>query len=66
MNPSTTSPTAKQAQAAVRVCQMLSNYYRPIVVFRYDTYNKVIFILAIKGAEETEIVIHPSGFWRFV
>ncbi len=60
------NPATQQAQAAVRVCQMLSSYYRPITVFRYDTYYKVIFIMATIGTEETQIVIHPSGFWRFI
>ncbi|MBA2748967.1 MAG: hypothetical protein H0U45_09565 [Tatlockia sp.] len=45
---------------------MLSSYYQPIVVFRYDTNNKVIYILAVSDRHEIEIVIHPSGFWRFI
>jgi len=59
-------PTTNQAQSAVRVCQLLSSYYQPIIVFRYDTYNKVIYILAVSDRHEIEIVIHPSGFWRFL
>lgn len=57
-------PTSKQAQAAINICHALSNLYRVIVVFRYDEYNEVIYILATQGQQETEIVIHPSGFWR--
>lgn len=45
---------------------MLSSYHQPIIVFRYDTHNKVIYILAVKGRQEIEVVIHPSGFWRFI
>lgn len=59
-------PTNDQAQAAIDICNALSNLYRPIIVFRYDDYNRVIYILVIKGKDETEILIHSSGFWRFI
>lgn len=39
-------PTAEQAFACVRVCQMLSNGYQPIHVFRYNPNTKTVFILA--------------------
>ncbi|WP_412973432.1 DUF6888 family protein [Pseudanabaena sp. PCC 6802] len=39
-------PTAKQALACVRVCQMLSNGYQLIHVFRCDRNTRTVFILA--------------------
>ncbi len=45
---------------------MLSSYYQPIVVFRYDTHNEVIYVLAVKERQEIEVVIYLSGFWRFI
>jgi hypothetical protein len=33
-------PTAEQAFACVRVCQMLSDGYQPIHVFRYNSNTK--------------------------
>jgi hypothetical protein len=57
-------PTAAQALACVRVCQMLSNGYQPIYIFRYNVYTKVVFILA-GVTESIEVVIFPDGYWRF-
>ncbi|MGQ9873559.1 DUF6888 family protein [Leptodesmis sp.] len=39
-------PTAEQAFVCVRVCQMLSDGYQPIHVFRYNPNTKTVFILA--------------------
>ncbi|PSB49187.1 hypothetical protein C7B80_03030 [Cyanosarcina cf. burmensis CCALA 770] len=61
-------PTVEQALACVRVCQMLSNSYRAIYVFRYDTNRKIVYIQA--GTEvqtdEIEVEIAQSGLWRFI
>jgi hypothetical protein len=57
-------PTAEQAFGCVRVCQMLSNGYQPIHVFRYNQNTKIVFILA-GVTESLEILIFPDGQWRF-
>ena len=61
-------PTVEQAMSCVRVCQMLSNSYRAIYVFRYDTNRKIVYIQA--GIEvhtdEIEVEIAQSGLWRFI
>ena len=56
-------PTVDQAFACVRVCQMLSNYYRDIVLFRYDTLTQEVYILT---ADNIQVAIPPTGFWRFI
>ncbi|MEH2180745.1 DUF6888 family protein [Nostoc sp.] len=58
-------PTAQQALACVRVCQMLSNgYHQPIHVFRYNQNTKTVFILA-GVTESLEILIFSDGQWGF-
>ncbi|MEA5628182.1 MULTISPECIES: DUF6888 family protein [unclassified Nostoc] len=57
-------PTAQQALACVRVCQMLSNGYQPIHVFRYNQNTKTVFILA-GVTESLEILIFSDGQWGF-
>ncbi len=57
-------PTAQQALACVRVCQMLSNGYQPIHVFRYNQNTKTVFIL-VGMTESLEILIFPMGQWGF-
>lgn len=60
-------PTAEQALGCVRVCQMLSNLYSTIHLFRYDPNYKTVFILARNQFdEEMEIIILPNGLWRFI
>ncbi|WP_200892507.1 DUF6888 family protein [Aliterella atlantica] len=56
-------PTVAQALECVFVCQMLSNLYRDIVVFRYEASTKEIYILT---AGDIQIVISPAGQWRFI
>jgi hypothetical protein len=57
-------PTEKQAIASVYVCQSLSDMLQPIHLFRYDTINKQIYILA--GIDESiEIIIFETGNWEF-
>jgi hypothetical protein len=56
------SPTDKQAQACLRVCQMLSNTYRDIHLFRFDPETGDVYILA---GEDLEVIVPPSGVWRF-
>lgn len=56
-------PTVDQAFACLRVCQMLSNYYRDIRLFRFDDQTGDVFILA---ADDLRIIVPPNGDWRFV
>lgn len=51
------NPTNKQAQASLRVCQMLSNSYQDIYLFRFDEKIGQFFILA---GNDIQIVI-PSN-----
>ncbi|MBD1905431.1 hypothetical protein NDI37_14360 [Funiculus sociatus GB2-A5] len=57
-------PTAEQALACVRVCQMLSNGYQPIHVFRYNQNTKTVFIIA-GVTESLEVLIFSDGQWSF-
>lgn len=57
-------PTIEQAFTCVRVCQMLSNGYQPIHVFRYNQNTKTVFILA-GVTESLEILIFANGQWSF-
>lgn len=57
-------PTVEQAFTCVRVCQMLSNGYQPIHVFRYNQNTKTVFILA-DVTESLEILIFANGQWSF-
>ncbi|WP_071588436.1 DUF6888 family protein [Chlorogloeopsis fritschii] len=56
-------PTVEQGFACIRVCQMLSNYYRNILLFRFDMKTGTIYILA---EESLEILISRDGNWRFL
>jgi hypothetical protein len=58
-------PTDEQAQACLRVCQMLSNGYQPIYLFRYSRNSRRIYILA-GIMESIQIVIPENGKWRFI
>jgi hypothetical protein len=56
-------PTNNQAQACLRVCQMLSNYFRDIQIFRFDDQTNIVFIFA---GEELQIIVNPQGQWRLL
>ncbi|MFB2833669.1 DUF6888 family protein [Floridanema evergladense] len=56
-------PTVEQGFTCIRVCQMLSNYYRNILLFRFDSKTGTIYILA---QENMEIFISRDGNWRFL
>lgn len=53
-------PPQNRLLPAERVCQMLSNGYLAIHVFRYNQNTKTVFILA-GVAESLEILIFPDG-----
>ena len=57
------NPTNKQAQASLRVCQMLSNSYKDIHLFRFDDQVGDVFILA---GDDIQIVVPPTGYWYFL
>lgn len=61
-------PSSQQALACLRVCQMLSNGYRAIYLFRYDTSRQIVYIQAGTEAQndEIEIEIPDNGLWRFI
>lgn len=42
---------------------MLSNCYRNIEIFRFDSQTKIVFIFA---GEDLEIIVPPNGLWRFL
>jgi hypothetical protein len=60
---STIYPTAEQALTCLRVCQMLSNLYRDIQVFRFDDKTGDVLILA---SDELQIIVRRDEPWRFV
>jgi hypothetical protein len=57
------NPTDEQAQACLRVCQMLSNYYKDIQLFRFNPRSREVYIFA---GEELQIRIFFSGDWSFI
>lgn len=56
-------PTSEQAIKCLIVCQMLSNCYRDIRLFRFDEQMADVYILA---GDNVQIIVPPSGNWRFV
>jgi hypothetical protein len=57
-------PTELQMLRCVVLCQILSNFYKPILLFRYDSKNREIFLIA--GEEGTiEITVFEEGKWRY-
>ncbi|WP_442933219.1 DUF6888 family protein [Microcoleus sp. herbarium12] len=57
------NPTDEQAQTCLRVCQMLSNCYRDIQLFRFNPRSREVYIFA---GEELQIRVFPSGDWSFI
>ncbi len=56
-------PTSEQGIMTIIVCQMLSNLFLDIVLFRYDNVTKEVYILASK---DIQIKIPSSGKWEFI
>ncbi len=54
---------AEQAITCLIVCQMLSNLYRDIQLFRFDDQTGDVFILA---GDELQIIVPRNEPWRFV
>jgi hypothetical protein len=57
-------PTDEQAQACLRVCQMLSTGFQPIHLFRYNSETQTVYILA-GITESIEIVVFADSEWEF-
>jgi hypothetical protein len=60
---STIYPTNEQAIACLRVCQILSNCYRDIQLFRFNAQTGEVYIFA---GDELEIIVPRNGLWRFL
>lgn len=58
-------PTQQQSNTAIFLCQLLSNLYQPIQVFRYDQTLKTIYIQA-GATDEIALIIKEDGNWDFV
>ena len=58
-------PTDEQAQACLRLCQMLSSGFQPIYLFRYNPENQVVYILA-GVTESIEALVYSDGIWEFI
>lgn len=56
-------PTAEQGIMTIIVCQMLSNLFLDVVLFRYDSLTKEVYILASK---DIQIKIPSTGNWEFI
>jgi hypothetical protein len=56
-------PTPEQGIMTIIVCQMLSNLFLDIVLFRYDNLTKEVYILASK---DIQIKIPSDGKWEFI
>ncbi|HAC65747.1 MAG TPA: hypothetical protein DCF68_20000 [Cyanothece sp. UBA12306] len=57
-------PTDRQRDAAIFICQLLSNLYQTISLFRYDRRLKIIYIIAGMN-DGLEIIIDQQGNWDF-
>ncbi|MDF0556316.1 hypothetical protein [Kamptonema sp. UHCC 0994] len=58
-------PTQQQLVTAAFLCQLLSNLYHPIQVFRYDRRFKTIYMQAGIN-DDIALVIDEDGSWEFV
>ncbi|MBW4569894.1 MAG: hypothetical protein KME31_18275 [Tolypothrix carrinoi HA7290-LM1] len=58
-------PTQKQSDTAIYLCQLLSNFYQPIQVFRYDQKLKTLYIQA-GVTDEIAVIIDRDGNSDFV
>ncbi len=56
-------PTTEQGFASICVCQMLSNYFQNVEIFRFDEQRGEIYIFV---SDEIEVLVERDGHWRFV
>jgi hypothetical protein len=47
------------------MCQLLSNLFQPIQVFRYDRELETLYIQA-GASDEIAVIINSAGIWEFV
>jgi hypothetical protein len=73
-------PTQKQSNTAIFVCQLLSNLYQPIQIFRYDRQLKTLYVQAgatdgialiievagLSPAGRPPATVDEEGIWDFV
>ncbi|MCC3531412.1 MAG: hypothetical protein JGK21_25865 [Microcoleus sp. PH2017_22_RUC_O_B] len=57
------NPTDEQAQACLRVCQMLSSYYWDIQLFCFNAQTREVYIFV---NDEIQIIVSSNGLWRFL
>jgi hypothetical protein len=62
---STDLPNQEQSDTAIFLCQLLSNLYQTINVFRYDQKLKTLYIQA-GVTDGIAIIIDENGDWNFV
>ncbi|KAM3116052.1 DUF6888 family protein [Phormidesmis sp. 146-33] len=55
-------PTHSQAITCLILCQLLSNGYRDIHLFRFNDREGYVYIFA---GSELEIIVYRNGRWRF-
>lgn len=58
-------PTNEQAQACLRLCQMLSSGFQTIHLFRYDSETQTVYVLA-GITEGIEVLVYANGRWEFI
>jgi hypothetical protein len=58
-------PKQEQSDTAIFLCQLLSNLYQTINVFRYDQKLKTLYIQA-EVADGIAIIIDENGDWNLV
>ncbi|PZV14971.1 MAG: hypothetical protein DCF21_12190 [Leptolyngbya sp.] len=58
-------PTYRQLLAAASLCQVISNFYQPIQLFRYDPRLQSIYIQAGE-LDDIALIIDEAGEWEFV
>lgn len=56
-------PTPVQAFKCIELCHLLSNFYQPIHMLRYEVVTGEIFIIAGIN-EDVEITIYRNGTWN--
>ena len=59
----TINPTDEQAQACLRVCQMLSSCYRDIQLFHFNAQTREVYIFV---NDQIQIIVSSNGLWRFL
>ncbi len=56
--------TVSQAFECAYVCQMLSDYFQVIQLFRYDKVREIVYIIAGNN-NEIKVIVPSNGKWEF-